>query len=88
MIDWDELMKGKTALPKLSHIANNQPNLVTVEIRIVEPCAMKSKIPFSGMEAKKTQQKHSKNTASFPLPRQKKKRKNLLTLPGKESPTT
>ena len=37
-----------------------------VKTRIIEPCAMKSEIPFSGIGAKKTQQKHS----PFPLLRQ------------------
>ena len=44
----------------------------------IELCAMKSKIPFSGI-GQKTQLTHSKNTAPFPLLRQKIN-KNFLTL--------
>jgi len=43
----------------------------TVKSQLIEPCAMKSEIPFSGMD--------SKNTAPFPPLRQKKK-KNFLDL--------
>ena len=52
----------------------------TVKTRIIEPCAMKSEVPFSGMGAKK----HSKNIARFLLLRQKK----FLTSLREESPAT
>ena len=51
---------------------------ITVKSQIIEPCAMKSEIPFSGMEAKntaKTQQKHS----PFP-PAETEKKKYFLDL--------
>ena len=58
------------------HIHLKTPPLqVTIKLWIIELCAMKSKIPFSGMRAKNI----ARNTAAFPLLRQKKI-KNFLTL--------
>jgi len=54
----------------------------TVKSQIIEPCAMKSEIPFSRMEPKK--QKHS----PFPPTETEKKNFFFLTLLREESPTT
>ena len=53
----------------------------TVKTQIIEPCALKSEIPFSGIAAK-TQQK------TQPLPPAKTEKKENLTLLGEESPRT
>jgi len=56
-----------------------------VKTRIIEPCAMKSKIPPRGAGAgQKTQQKHR----SFPSSETEKKRKKFLALLRDKSPTT
>ena len=55
----------------------------TVKTRISEPCAMKSRISFSGTEAKNT----AKTQSLSPF-RGRKKNKIFLTLLREESPTT
>ena len=66
----------------LTHALDYDGFSITVKTRIIEPCAMKSRISFSGTGAK-TQQKHS----PFP-PSETEGEQIFLTLLRKESPTT